>query len=134
MKYFKEEGPIYNLEHPKGESVSEFLSIDIMTLDEGGFQFYQTGLIQKVLESTGMEHCNGLPTPTNTKAHHGTDMNGSEAKRDWPNFYGSVIGMMLDDRCPATAGGGRLNTQKWTERRHLGRKERVDGKEALEGK
>ena len=44
--------------------MSEFLDIDIKTLDDGGFQFCQTGLIRKVLESTGMEHCNGLPTPT----------------------------------------------------------------------
>ena len=28
MKYFKEDGPSYNWEHSKGESVSEFLGID----------------------------------------------------------------------------------------------------------
>ena len=61
MKSFKEDGPIYNWEHSKGESVSEFIGIDIKTLDNGGFQFCQTGLIHKVLEATGMEHCNGLP-------------------------------------------------------------------------
>ena len=44
--------------------MSEFLGIDIKTLDDGGFQFCQTGFICKVLEATGMEHCNGLPTPT----------------------------------------------------------------------
>ena len=43
--------------------MSEFLVTDIKTLDDGGFQFYQTGLIQKVLEYTGVEHCNWLPTP-----------------------------------------------------------------------
>ena len=42
-----------------------------------------------------MDHCNGLPTPTKVKASLGTDANGSEAKRDWPNLYASVIGMML---------------------------------------
>ena len=42
-----------------------------------------------------MEHCNGLPTPTKVEATFGTDVNGSEAKRDWPNSYASVIGMML---------------------------------------
>ena len=42
-----------------------------------------------------MEDCNGLPTPTKVEAPLGTDVNVSEAKRDWPNSYASVIGMML---------------------------------------
>ena len=42
-----------------------------------------------------MEHCNGLPTPTKVEALLGTDMNGSEAKRDWTNSYDSVIGMIF---------------------------------------
>ena len=75
--------------------MSEFLGIDIKTLDNGGFQFCQTGLIRKVLEATGMEDCNGLPTPTKVEAPLGTDVNGYEDKRDWPNSYASVIGMML---------------------------------------
>ena len=54
MKSFKYDGPSYNWGHSKGESVSEFLGIDIKTLDNGGFQFCQTGLIRKVLEATGM--------------------------------------------------------------------------------
>ena len=42
-----------------------------------------------------MEDCNGLPTPTKVEAPLLTDVNSSEAKRDWPNSYASVIGMML---------------------------------------
>ena len=42
-----------------------------------------------------MEDCNGLPTPTKVEAPLGTDINGSEDKRDWPNSYASIIGMML---------------------------------------
>ena len=42
-----------------------------------------------------MEDCNGLPTPTKVEAPLVTDANGSEAKRDWPNSYASVIGMMF---------------------------------------
>ena len=38
MKSFKEVGTSYNWEHSKGESVSEFLGIDINILDNGGFQ------------------------------------------------------------------------------------------------
>ena len=41
MKSFKEDGPSYNWEHSKGESVSEFLGIDINTLDDVGFQFFK---------------------------------------------------------------------------------------------
>ena len=95
IKSFKEVGPSYNWEHSKGESVSELLGIDIKTLDNGGFQFCQTGLIHKVLEATGMEDCNGLPAPTKVEAPLGIDVNGSEAKRDCPNIYASVIGMIL---------------------------------------
>ena len=49
MHHFKENDPSYNLEHSKGESVSEFLCIDIKTLDNVGFHFFQTGLIFKSL-------------------------------------------------------------------------------------
>ena len=42
-----------------------------------------------------MEHCNGLPTPTKVEATIGPDVNGSEDKRDFPNSYASVIGMVL---------------------------------------
>ena len=66
--------------------MSEFLGIDIKTLDNGGFQFCQTGLIRKVLKSTVMEDCNGLTTLTKVEALLGTDVNGSEDKRDWPSF------------------------------------------------
>ena len=75
--------------------MSEFLGIDIKTLDDVGFQFCQTGLIRKVLEATGMEHCNGFPTPTKVEVPLGKDAVSYEAKRDWPNSYASVIGMML---------------------------------------
>ena len=55
--------------------MSEFLGIDIKTLYDGGLQFYLTGLICKVLEATGMDHCNGLPTLTKFEAPLGTDKN-----------------------------------------------------------
>ena len=54
MKSFKEYGPRYYYEHSKGESVSEFLGIDINILYDDGFQFCKTGSIQKVLEAKGM--------------------------------------------------------------------------------
>ena len=73
----------------------EFLGIDIKTLDDSGFHFYKTGFICKVLEATGMEHCNGFPTPTKVEAPLVTYYNGSETKRYWPNSYASVIGMIF---------------------------------------
>ena len=75
--------------------MSEFLGIYIKTLDDGGFNFYQNGLIQKVLESTGMEHYNELPTPTKVEVPLVIDANGYEANIYWPNSYASVIGIML---------------------------------------
>ena len=95
MKYFKEDGLSYNWEHSNGKSVSEFLGIDIKTLDDGGFQFFQTGFILRFLEATCTEHYNGLPTPTKVESPIGTYINGYEAKRDWTNSYASVIGIML---------------------------------------
>ena len=75
--------------------MSDILGIDNKTLYDCGFKFCQTGLIRKVLETTGMEHCNGLPTPTKVEEPLGTYAYGSEDKRDWTNSYASVIGMML---------------------------------------
>ena len=61
--------------------MSEFLGIEIKTLDDGGFQFCKTGFICKVLEATGMEHLNGFPTTTKFETPLGTDKNISEANR-----------------------------------------------------
>ena len=36
-----------------------------------------------------------MPTPTKVEVPLGTDANGSEPNRYWPNSYASVIGMML---------------------------------------
>ena len=41
MNSFKEDGTSYNWEHSKGEPVSELLGIDIKTLYDGGFHFFQ---------------------------------------------------------------------------------------------
>ena len=95
MNYSNEDGPSSNWEHSKVESASYLLGIDINTLDDGGFQFYQTRLIPKVLENTGMFYCGGFLTPTNVGAPLGADENGIKYKRNGPNSYASVIGMIL---------------------------------------
>ena len=61
--------------------MSEFLGIDIITLDNGGFQFYQTRLNHKVLEVTGLDSCNGLQATTMVDATLVADENLFEDKR-----------------------------------------------------
>ena len=73
----------------------EFLCIDIKKLDDGGFQFHQTGLIQKLFKDTGIYHCNGLTTPTKVYDHLGTYTNGTEANIYLKTSYDSIIGMMF---------------------------------------
>ena len=48
VESFKEGGTSYYLGFSKGQPFSEFLGIDTKTSDDGGFQFYQPVLIQKV--------------------------------------------------------------------------------------
>ena len=73
----------------------EFLGIDIKTSDNIGFQFYQTGLIRKVLEETGTNHCNGFTTPNKVESTLATDDNGTEDNIYWSNSYDYVIRMIL---------------------------------------
>ena len=49
MKSLKEDAPSYNWEHSKGESVSEFLGVDIKTLDNGGFYFLSNCIDPQIL-------------------------------------------------------------------------------------
>ena len=72
MKSFNKYGPSYNWEHSNGYSVFEFLCIDMKKFDNGGFQFYQTGVIHKFLEATVMEHCNGFTTHNKVQVGSGT--------------------------------------------------------------
>ena len=60
--------------------MSDFLVIEIKTLDNGGPQFYQTTFIRKFLEATVVEYCNGLPTPTKVESYIGTYDNIPESK------------------------------------------------------
>ena len=75
--------------------MSKFLDIEIKTLDNAGFQLYQTEFIRKVLEATIMDHLNGFKIPTMFAEPLSKGMNYPEAKIDWPYSYASVIGMML---------------------------------------
>ena len=72
----------------------DILGIDMKTLDNGVSQFFQTGLISKVLEAAGVEYFNVFPTPTKVKATLETDANGFDAKRDWSNSYSDIDNVM----------------------------------------
>ena len=72
MKFLKKDGTSYNWEHSKGYSVFEFLGIDMKKIDNGVLQLYQTGFIQKLLEATVMDHCNGFTTHTKVQVGSGT--------------------------------------------------------------
>ena len=65
--------------------MSEFLGIDMKTLDNFGFKFSQTGLICNVFFATWMEHCNELSRTNKAESTLGTDDSGSESKIDRPN-------------------------------------------------
>ena len=75
--------------------MSELLGIEIKTLDDSGFQFYQTGLIQKFLEATEMDHYDGFPTTTKVEVTLRKDENVTETGRYWKNSYEAIIGNML---------------------------------------
>ena len=75
--------------------MSEFLIIDVKTLYDGVFQFYQTGLIHILLEATVLDYCNGFTMPKNSEAPHKKYDNGTESKRYCPNLYASGIWIML---------------------------------------
>ena len=51
--------------------------------------------IWKLLEATGMEHCNGFPTPTKVQSPLGKYYSGPQDKIDLPNSYKYSIGMMF---------------------------------------
>ena len=79
MKSFTRGVTSNNLEQSKGESLSEFLGNYINTFDDGVLHFYQTVLTRKVLESIGIDHCNGCTTPLKVEAPLRTEVNGSKA-------------------------------------------------------
>ena len=73
-------------------SFSEYLGIKYDRPDENTIKMTQEGLIQKIIEATGMEDCNTSPTPTTVEAL-GSNEEGKHMTDSWN--YRSVIGMML---------------------------------------
>jgi hypothetical protein len=72
--------------------VGAFLGIDIKKTGPNEFYLTQTGLIDKIINSTGMGECNGAPTPCTQDPVH-KDVNGAGFNETWE--YRSVIGMLM---------------------------------------
>ena len=72
--------------------VGAFLGIQIKKTGPQEFYLTQTGLIDKVLATTGMTDCNGVDTPSTTTPI-GLDTHGDPFVESWQ--YNSVIGMLM---------------------------------------
>ena len=73
-------------------SFSEYLGIQYEKLDDQSVHMIQPGLIQKILEATGMTECNSNKTPT-TREALGSDADGVDMDDSWN--YRSIVGMLL---------------------------------------
>ena len=73
-------------------SFSEYLGIQYVWDNNKTMTMTQQGLIQKIIEATGMENCNPNKTPC-TKEGLGTDELGERMDDPWN--YRSIVGMLL---------------------------------------
>ena len=72
--------------------VSAYLGIDFERLSNGQIKLKQYGLIDKVLNATGLQDCNPDKTPASQKPL-GKDQDGEDYAEQWS--YASVVGMLL---------------------------------------
>ena len=75
----------------ESNDVSAFLGIQF-TRHGDTIELKQVGLIDKILDATGMKDCNPANTPAEAKPL-GKDKNGAPFKEEWG--YASVVGMLL---------------------------------------
>ena len=73
-------------------SFSEYLGIQYETVSDGSIVMKQTGLIEKIIDTTDMKDCNPNKTPT-TKEALPSDPEGEDMDESWN--YRSVVGMLL---------------------------------------
>ena len=95
IKSFEDDGHEFNWAMTVEQDVTAFLGIQVNQNEKDGcYKFTQTGLINKVLAATGMEHCNSKPAPCSGDGKHlGSDPEGALAKKEWS--ISSVVGMLL---------------------------------------
>ena len=75
------------------QDVHAFLGIKFEKLDNGSFLLSQPGLIEKIVEATGMEKCNPNKTPALPGTTLAKDPDGPPMSETWS--YRSVVGMLL---------------------------------------
>jgi hypothetical protein len=73
-------------------SFAEYLGIQYEQLDNDVISMTQTGLIQKIIDATGMNECNSNKTPA-TRECLGSDPDGKPMEEAWN--YRSIVGMLL---------------------------------------
>ena len=94
IKTFKDDGDEFNWEMTVEQDVTAFLGIQILQKKDGRYKLIQTGLINKVLNTTGMEDCNSKPAPCSGDGKPlGSDPEGAQAAEKWS--HSSVVGMLL---------------------------------------
>eukprot|EP00957_Ditylum_brightwellii_P173171 13183040-Ditylum_brightwellii.AAC.1 len=79
----------------EGGSVENFPGIEIMPNSDDAFKLTQSGLIDKVLASTGMEDCNPVKVPTHASGPLGPDPQGKDPQPQKMWKYASVVGMLM---------------------------------------
>ena len=76
----------------KEGTFTEYLGIQYTNMENGSILMNQPGLIQKIIDTTGMKDCNPNRTPT-TKEALGMDLEGKRMTESWN--YRSIVGMLL---------------------------------------
>ena len=75
------------------DSLTSFLGIKFERGSDGTFTMTQPGLIDKIINATGLQECNPNGTPSTPNQTLGKDPDGDEFSEQWS--YPSVCGMLL---------------------------------------
>ena len=73
--------------------VTSFLGLTIRKFENGSFEILQTGLIERILQASGMIDCNPAKTPA-AKLPLGSDLGGNK-HFEGKEKYSSIVGMLL---------------------------------------
>eukprot|EP00957_Ditylum_brightwellii_P151550 11541512-Ditylum_brightwellii.AAC.1 len=79
----------------EGSSMEEFLGIKIDLTGDGGYKLTQTGLIKKILSTTGMLDYDPAIVPTAASGPLGPDHYGKEVQLQELWNYASAVGMLM---------------------------------------
>ena len=95
IQSFKDDGNEYNWQLTREGSLTEFLGIDITKSPDGkAFHLTQTGLIEKILDTTKMQDCGSKQNPMHSDGKPvASDKDGPPFNEDWS--YRSVTGMLM---------------------------------------